>query len=176
MTSWGMARGRFLSGNRPLSLHIAGLVRAGNIPLPEGHLAGLAALLGLHRLRPVSAPGPRQLSRLMGVLAVGAGLAVIVRAVVVAGQDDIEQPARLLTTGPYAVSRNPMYVGWALLHLGLGVTVGSAWTLLTVPAAVTWTHRDVTREERALAEQFGEEYAAYRATVPRYLPTVVRRS
>jgi len=39
-----------------------------------------------------------------------------------------------------------------------------------VPAAAWWTHRQVTQDERALAEKFGDEFGRYRAAVPRYLP------
>lgn len=41
---------------------------------------------------------------------------------------------------------------------------------VTVSAAVAWVDREVTREEWWLAQRFGEEFAAYRAAVPRYLP------
>ncbi len=83
---------------------------------------------------------------------------------------DLEHPEQLVTSGPYAIIRNPMYLGWALLHFGAGSAVGSGWMVTTIPAAEAWIHGEVVREERALGERFGEEFRAYRAAVPRYLP------
>lgn len=79
-----------------------------------------------------------------------------------------------MTSGPYAASRNPMYVGWALLHLGAGVVSGSAWVIATLPPAAGFVHRQVIREERTLAAMFNEEFRRYQAAVPRYLSGVAR--
>jgi protein-S-isoprenylcysteine O-methyltransferase Ste14 len=75
-----------------------------------------------------------------------------------------------VTSGPYAVSRNPMYVGWALIQLGIGVAAGSGWVLATLPFVGAAVHREVLSEEQRLSEKFGDEYEAYCATVGRYLP------
>ena len=83
----------------------------------------------------------------------------------------VARPERLVTTGVYATSRNPMYVGWALLHLGFGLVGGSTWVLGAFPAATWLVHRQVLHEERDLREAFPDEFARYRAAVPRYLPT-----
>lgn len=83
---------------------------------------------------------------------------------------ELDRPDRLVRAGPYAFSRNPMYVGWALLHLGVGAVGGSAWVVASCPVAAWWIHRQVAREERVLGETFGGEFARYRAKVPRYLP------
>ena len=63
-----------------------------------------------------------------------------------------------------------MYVGWWLIHLGTGLYGGSAWVVLSVPAATFAEHPGVVAEERRLAESFGPEAASYLARVPRYLP------
>ena len=75
-----------------------------------------------------------------------------------------------MTSGPYAASRNPMYLGWAMLQLGAGLVRGSRWMIAAVPAAAALVHRDVRGEERTLEDAFGDEFRRYRATVPRYLP------
>ena len=82
---------------------------------------------------------------------------------------DLARPERLVTTFPYSVSRNPMYVGWALIHLGAGLVTGSGWIIATLPAAAAWVHADIGREERRLAEVFGPAYERYRVAVPLYL-------
>jgi protein-S-isoprenylcysteine O-methyltransferase Ste14 len=139
--------------------------RPGNVPVPEAHVAGLAAGLLLHRLRPWRRPA----HPVAGWAAAGAGAYVIARAVQAAGSVDLARPGRLVTAFPYSASRNPMYVGWALLHLGAGLITGSGWILGTLPAAAAWVHLDVRREERRLAAALGPEYRRYRAAVPRYL-------
>jgi protein-S-isoprenylcysteine O-methyltransferase Ste14 len=149
------------------STHRAWLVR--NVPLPEAHLACLAAGYGLHRLRPWRLPGRRPVQRLLGSIAAGAGGYLVVRSVHAAARVDLARPERLVTAYPYTISRNPMYVGWALLHLGAGLIAGSGWIIASLPAAVAWVRLDIRREERRLAETLGPEYERYRAAVPRYL-------
>jgi protein-S-isoprenylcysteine O-methyltransferase Ste14 len=87
-----------------------------------------------------------------------------------AGTVELAKPERLVTSGPYAVSRNPMYVGWSLLHLGIGMIAGSGWIMATLPFVGAAIHRDVVDEERRLTTQFGDEYKHYAARVGRYFP------
>jgi protein-S-isoprenylcysteine O-methyltransferase Ste14 len=107
--------------------------------------------------------------RLLGSVAAGAGGYLVVRSVHAAARVDLARPERLVTAYPYTISRNPMYVGWALLHLGAGLIAGSGWIIASLPAAVAWVRLDIRREERRLAETLGPEYERYRAAVPRYL-------
>lgn len=145
------------------------MVRLVNVPLPEPNLIGIAAAACLHRIRPWPLPGPRNV-RLVGWPLIAAGACLIARSVAVAAELELAHPDRLVTSGPYAVSRNPMYVGWALLHLGVGAAGRSVWIIATFPGAAWCVHRQVMREERALAEEFEEEYRRYQAVAPRYLP------
>lgn len=69
-----------------------------------------------------------------------------------------------------------MYVGWALIQLGIGVAAGSGWVLATLPFVGAAVHREVLSEEQRLSEKFGDEYEAYCATVGRYLPPAMSRS
>lgn len=145
----------------------------GNVPLPPGQVAGVAVDLVLTRLRPARLPGPRTPAVAAGAVLVLAGCAINVRAVAErrrreGGTFELQHPRRLVVTGPYATSRNPMYAGWWLIHLGAGLLQGSAWALLTTPAAALAEHRGVVAEERQLAELFGEDFAAYAGRVPRY--------
>jgi protein-S-isoprenylcysteine O-methyltransferase Ste14 len=145
-------------------------VRLRNIPVPEANLAAIAVAAALEQVRQWRLPGPRSVRRSAGWSIVVAGSFVVVQSLKTVGSTDLARPERLVTSGPYALSRNPMYVGWALVQLGIGVAAGSGWMLATLPVAGAWIHRDVLREERRLGEKFGDEYQEYCATVGRYLP------
>jgi protein-S-isoprenylcysteine O-methyltransferase Ste14 len=140
-----------------------------NVPLPEPHLAGVTAAMLLHRVRPWTLPGPRRVHLLTGAAPIAAGGWLVVWSVWAARQVNLAHPGQLVTTGPYARSRNPMYAGWALLHAGAGVAAGSGWILATLPAATGLVHRQVRQEEHDLGADFGDEFARYQAAVPRYL-------
>ena len=137
------------------------------LPLPESNIVGIATGLLLHRARPRRRRTPQ---RKLGWALVGAGLGVNVWAMSAHGPGDPERPTRLVTAGPYEFSRNPMYLGWHLIQLGVGVATGSGWVLATLPVAVAYSHRGIEHEETELARWFGPEFACYRASVPRYLP------
>lgn len=77
--------------------------------------------------------------------------------------------ARLVTSGPYRRTRNPIYLAMAACHLGIAFLVADAWLLATLAVALPILHFGVVRrEERYLERRFGEEYLAYRARVRRW--------
>ena len=79
----------------------------------------------------------------------------------------------LITTGPFAHVRNPLYLGNMIMYAGVGVMSMALfpWLLL---AAVVWFYVQysliISREEEYLAAQFGGAYDDYRKHVPRFLP------
>lgn len=76
----------------------------------------------------------------------------------------------LVTEGPYARSRNPIYIALTLLYLGIASAVDLPWAALLLPVLLVVLHYGVVRrEERYLAAKFGEAYAQYRARVRRWL-------
>jgi protein-S-isoprenylcysteine O-methyltransferase Ste14 len=76
----------------------------------------------------------------------------------------------IVTTGPYRFTRNPGYLGMALLSAGIALLGGALWPLLTLAAAVVLIDRGViAREERYLEGRFGDEYLAYKARARRWL-------
>lgn len=79
-------------------------------------------------------------------------------------------PERLVTSGPYAYTRNPMYLGHIIFLIGLTLTLKS-WlgALITVGVAI-WFHRRVLDDEKKLAERLGEPYVEYMNSVKRWLP------
>jgi len=83
---------------------------------------------------------------------------------------DPSRASRLVTDGPNAVSRNPMYVGMAGLLVAHGLLRGGWGTLLPAAAFVAVIDRvQVPAEEAALHDLFGQEYDAYRRRVRRWL-------
>lgn len=128
-------------------------------------MAGIATGFALEQLSPW-----RVKRRTAGWAIVGGGSLIIAASLKAAGRTELAKPDGLVTTGPYAVSRNPMYVGWALIQLGIGLTAGSGWVLATLPFVGAAVHREVLQEEVRLGERFGDEYRRYCATVGRYLP------
>lgn len=76
----------------------------------------------------------------------------------------------IIGTGPFAWSRNPLYVGLLVLSAGLALLAASAWALAALPvewALLRWGA--VLPEERYLSAKFGSEYAAYSARVRRWI-------
>lgn len=76
----------------------------------------------------------------------------------------------LATRGLYRLSRNPIYLGFAITYAGLALAMDSLLILfLLVPCLAVVDRFVIQREERYLADKFGAEYAAYRQTVRRWL-------
>lgn len=78
-------------------------------------------------------------------------------------------PSRMVSGGPYRVTRNPMYLGLILILVGIWMAMGSPWTLVPVLAFAVVMDLQARREEAALEALFGEEYAAYRKRVRRWI-------
>jgi protein-S-isoprenylcysteine O-methyltransferase Ste14 len=82
---------------------------------------------------------------------------------------DVDQPGRLVTTGVFAVSRNPIYVGFFVFLVGQ-LLVSPDWVpLIYLVAATALFHRQVLREEEFMRRQYDEEYAQYCLHVRRYV-------
>ena len=76
----------------------------------------------------------------------------------------------VIATGPYRFSRNPIYLSFTLLQLGLGVWANNAWLVgLLIPTLVLMSYGVIAREERYMAQKFGDEYLRYRASVRRWI-------
>lgn len=109
-----------------------------------------------------------------GVLFCIAGLSLLLWTLVSFGRSfrvgiDQEHPDQLITTGSFALSRNPIYVAFAMILLGQFL-IFSNWILLIYLVAAAWLfHRQVLREETFLKQHYGQNYAAYCRRVRRYL-------
>lgn len=76
----------------------------------------------------------------------------------------------LVLSGPFRLSRNPLYVAAAVMFIGLTLIVDSVWGLLIlVPVLAVMHFGVILREERYLERKFGEGFRRYRARVRRYL-------
>ena len=79
-------------------------------------------------------------------------------------------PTELMTTGPYRHSRNPLYLSGAIVQIGTGIWLNNGWIIAFVLATVPFLTRvAIKREERYLAQRFGESYETYRTRVRRWL-------
>ncbi len=141
-----------------------------NLPLPEPHLALLATGILLERIRPARI-GRR--SAPLGVAAAGAliggGAAVVVSATASAGPVNLARPDRLVTTGPYGLSRHPMYEAWTAIYVGVALWLRSWWLALLMPALLGLVGLAATSEERRLRAGFGTAYGEYATRVPRFV-------
>jgi protein-S-isoprenylcysteine O-methyltransferase Ste14 len=110
----------------------------------------------------------------VGVLFCLTGLFLLFMSLVSFGKSfrvgiDSDHPDKLVTTGIFAVTRNPIYVAFWFVLLGQFLLF-SNWILLVYLVAATWLfHRQVLREEEYLRSHYGHEYAEYCARVRRYL-------
>src|SRR5438093_7611010 len=76
----------------------------------------------------------------------------------------------IVRTGPYRFSRNPIYLAFSLLQLGISIWVNSVWLRATLAGAVALIHYVVIRrEEQYLERRFGAQYLDYKASVRRWL-------
>lgn len=82
-----------------------------------------------------------------------------------------DRPARrLVTAGPFAVSRNPIYVGNLTIILGLALSNGSLWYLLLLPLMFLLLQElAIKREEAHMALLFGDAWRVYSGRVGRWL-------
>jgi protein-S-isoprenylcysteine O-methyltransferase Ste14 len=76
----------------------------------------------------------------------------------------------LVTTGPYRITRNPIYIGMTSAYLGAGLLSDSLWTLLLAIPVLALIHFGVVlREEAYLTTKFGDRYVEYVRTVRRWV-------
>ena len=82
-------------------------------------------------------------------------------------------PDRIITSGPYRYTRNPMYLGHLIFMMGLALTFWSWFALILLTIRAAWFQRRVLRDEHRLEARFGIAYAAYRNNVNRWIPGIL---
>ena len=143
-------------------------------PPPLIYAVALVAGLLLNRRYPIPFL-PRAVNKVVGASLVGGGLLTggwAIYTIRRAGSN--ENPYKPSTTivdeGPYQYTRNPMYVGFTLLHVGISALANALPPLLLLPGVWAVMQRGVIeREERYLESKFGDEYRAYKARVRRWI-------
>ena len=76
----------------------------------------------------------------------------------------------IISTGIYRVTRNPMYVGMALLQIAIGIGLANWWVIVAVPMVLVIVYSTAIRHEEAyLKRKFGRVYIDYKHSVRRWL-------
>ena len=151
-----------------------GPATAGVLAPPPLIYAGFLLLgLLLHRCYPIQLLPPR-FALPLGLFTLLLGLVALPALHAFRRADTRPEPWKattaLVTTGPYRFSRNPMYLGFTLLYVGISLWVNAAWPPLLLPFLLGVMHYGVIlREEGYLERLFGAEYRAYRQRVRRWL-------
>jgi protein-S-isoprenylcysteine O-methyltransferase Ste14 len=143
-------------------------------PPPLIFLAGLAVGFGLEALLPGSAV-PDALAWILGGAFVLSGLALLSSFIGAfrrahTAVAPYSPTTAIVTDGPYRVTRNPGYLGMALVYIGVALLSHALWVLLPLPLVLAIVDRGViAREERYLEGKFGQEYLDYKRRVRRWV-------
>ena len=141
---------------------------------PLVYLCAIALGLLLHFAWPIRLVS-RAVSVPLGAAAVLVAVALFFYAVRTFRTADTPVPGNrptttIVRTGPYRWSRNPIYLSFSLLQLGVAFWVNSLWLLVTlIPAVALMSFVVIPREERYLKTRFTSDYLAYKASVRRWL-------
>ena len=131
-------------------------------------------MVALHLLLPLATVIPFAWNLLGAIpLAVGLGINVIADGLfrrVHTTVKPFEESAMLVTDGPFRISRNPMYLGFALTLAGVAMVLGSLTPFIVLPVFVILIDRlFIVREEQMLAQRFGAAYLAYTQRTRRWI-------
>ena len=143
-------------------------------PPPLIYAAGLGVGLLANRLRPTPLLPPT-LSKVLGWLLVVGGISLGLwgfREMRRAGTnvDPYHPTTAIVEGGPYAFTRNPLYVGMTLVYAGVSARANALPAALLLPVVLHLVDRGVVeREERYLEGKFGEEYLRYKGRVRRWI-------
>ena len=125
--------------------------------VPLGFLCGAAFIF-------FARPTPR-------MLLIGASVSLLGLALRAWAAGHIRKNAQLATSGPYAFTRNPLYLGSFLLGLGFTIASGRWWLGLLFAALFLGIYLPVMRVEATkMTELFGKEFETYRRAVPLFFP------
>jgi protein-S-isoprenylcysteine O-methyltransferase Ste14 len=144
------------------------------IPPPLFYLAGFLVGVALELAFPIDRP---PLAITLAVTLIGAvawlaldGAAMLHFRRAETSMVPFNPTTALVTSGPYRITRNPMYLGMASLYVAVALASGVIWALAFLPVVITLVDRLViAREEPYLERRFGQSYRDYKARVHRWL-------
>ena len=160
--------------NRSLGTSEADVANLGLVRPPFVYLGSIALGLVLHLLWPARLV-PLSVSTPAGAIVTVLAIALFVSAVRILRAAGTPVPGNrptttIVRTGPYRFSRNPIYLAFSLVQLGLSLWVNSLALLTTlIPAVAIMWLVVIPREERYLEARFPSEYSPYKASVRRWL-------
>lgn len=110
------------------------------------------------------------LCALLGIAVVISGIVNFAKARTTVNPIAIDKVTAFVQVGIFRVTRNPMYLGMAVILLGWAIFLGNLAALAGIAAFVALiTRLQIIPEERILAARFGEDYEAYRRNVRRWI-------
>lgn len=124
-------------------------------PLPKTDLDGVLLVLGV-------------LMYALGMIFAFWGKFSMKKVWGIPGEHKSKQQERLVTSGVFKYSRNPIYVGIVMIFLGFSVAFRSWLVVLRIPLFI-YLYRSSLIEEKLLMKKFGEEYKKYKKKTPRFL-------
>jgi protein-S-isoprenylcysteine O-methyltransferase Ste14 len=140
---------------------------------PVYFLAAILSMAALHILFPIK--------RILPSLYLGSGLLILLGIVVIswavrlfvkAGTaiKPFEESTKMIVAGPYRWSRNPIYLGLAIILFGIGLALGTLTPFAIVPLFVWLIQKNfIAHEEAMLDKSFGAAYAEYKKRIRRWL-------
>ena len=137
---------------------------------PAIHLVAIAIGFLLQWAVPIRISG----LRIPGFVLLAIALGLIVwTAILMSRAGTTPNPTRpttaLLIGGPFRFTRNPMYLAWELIVVGVGLAANAPWVMvMAVPAALLTRRLVIDKEERYLESKFGTEYLNYKSRVRRW--------
>lgn len=115
------------------------------------------------------------LSVYLGKALIGIGILLVIYATINFSKHETSENCNasvttLITSGAFRLSRNPVYVGFFIIFLGLSLEWNNVWLLIVaVPLIVAIYQIVIVKEEAYLERKFGAEYSRYKSSVRRWL-------
>ena len=141
-----------------------------NVPIPETIIIPLTIGIILDFFIPQPLFPSKIFLLVLALILLVSGILLMTWSVREAGLHDMVSPGKLITSGPYSFSRNPMYLSWIFIYFSIFLFNRSVWLLVLFFVAMLLTHYvAVIPEERILKKKFGDSYEEYCNRVRRYI-------